>query len=305
MASLATVDPARIEATWRAPSEKDWSEKDALYVAYAWSETKHGGRGPEQGPAGRDHQFEIFGSTSQVQYRVYVNTTGRDTGTVSAWLRSKRIAHKRGSPGWATDRRDAIVIYVTSTAPSLQDVLDELAAYQSDPRRLAFFVNERVRLTRPAVGRSATGPPVTLRGVGIADEPLSASTSFSQLAADAALRARHATDSEGGTFQGHLAAELERAGRAPGDPSRERYEISVDGRPVVMPERESTGAKIMSAAGIDSTRHDLVEGGGRRVTADQHLFLYRGKEFTVIAKGAEIVVRPPPPRPVASTGTRY
>ena len=186
MASLATVDAARIEAAWRTPAEKDWSEKDALYVAYAWSEAKHGGRGPEQGPAGRDHDFEIFGSTSQVQYRVYVNTTDRDTGTVSDWLRRKKIAHKRGSPGWAADRRDAIVIYVTSTGPSLQVVLDELAAYQSDPRRLAFFANERVRLTRPAVGRSAGARPVTLQGVGIADEPLNASISFSQLAAEAA-----------------------------------------------------------------------------------------------------------------------
>jgi hypothetical protein len=133
---------------------------------------------------------------------------------------------------------------------------------------------------------------------------LDASTSFSQLAAGAALRARQATGSESGTFQGHLAAELERAGRAPGDPSRERYEISVDGRPVLMADRESTGTKIMSAAGIDSSRHDLVEASARRVTADQHLFLYRGKEFTVIAKGAEIVLRPPPPRPVAGTRTR-
>ncbi len=196
------------------------------------------------------------------------------------------------------------MIYVTATGTSLQAILDELAAYQSDPRRLALFENERVRLTRPATGRSGGGPPVTLRGVGVADEPLDTSTSFSQLAADAALRARQATGSEGGTFHGHLAAELGRAGRAPGDPSRERYEISVDGRPVLLRDREATGAAIMSAAGIDSTRHDLMEGGGRRVTADQHLFLYRGKAFTVIAKGAEIVVRPPLPRPPADTGTR-
>ena len=64
------------------------------------------------------------------------------------------------------------------------------------------------------------------------------------------------------------AEELERAGRAPGDPSRERYKISVDGRSVTLPERETTGAAIMSAAGIDSTRYDLVD-VWQRVTADQ------------------------------------
>ena len=303
-ASLATVDLAQIETTWRAPSEKNWSDKDALYVAYAWSESKHGGQGPEQGPTGQDAGFDILGSTAQVQYRVYLNTTAAATKTVSDWLSGRNIAHKRGSPGWAADRRDAIVIYVTAKGTSLQDIVDALAAYQSDATRLAFFENERVRLTRPATGRSGGGQPVTLRGVGVADEPLDTSISFSQLAAEAALGARQATQSEGGTFQGHLAAELERAGRAPGDPSRERYEISVDGRPVLLRDREVTGAAIMSAAGIDSTRHDLVEAGGRRVTADQHLFLQRGKEFTVIAKGAEIVVRPPLPRPPADTGKR-
>lgn len=304
MASLATVDLDQIEATWRAPSEEHWSDKDALYVAYAWSESKHGGQGPEQGPTGRDPSFDILGSTAQVQYRVYLNTTAAATRTVSDWLSGKNIAHKRGSPGWAADRRDAIVIYVTATGTSLQDILDALAAYQSNATRLAFFENERVRLTRPATGRGGGGQPVTLRGVGVADEPLDPSTSFSQLAAEAALGARQATRSEGGQFQGHLAAQLERAGRAPGDPSRERYEISVDGRPVLMRDREVTGAAIMSAAGVDSTRHDLVEAGGRRVTADQHLFLYRGKAFTVLAKGAEIVFRPPLPRPPADTGTR-
>jgi hypothetical protein len=303
-ASLATVDLAQIEATWRAPSEENWSEKDALYVAYAWSESKHGGQGPEQGPTGQDPSFDILGSTAQVQYRVYLNTTAAATRAVSDWLSGKNIAHKRGSPGWAADRRDAIVIYVTATGTSLEDILDELAAYQSDATRLSFFENERVRLTRPVTGRSAGGRPVTLRGVGVADEPLDPSTSFSQLAAEAAIGARQATRSEGGAFHGHLAAELERAGRAPGDPSRERYEISVDRRPVLLRDREVTGAAIMSAAGIDSTRHDLVEAGGRRVAADQHLFLHRGKEFTVIAKGAEIVVRPPLPRPPADTGTR-
>lgn len=70
-----------------------------------------------------------------------------------------------------------------------------------------------------------------------------------------------------------------------------------------MADREATGPMIMSAAGIDSKHHDLVEGGGRRVTADQPIFLYRGKTFSVIAKGAPITVKPPPPpRPGADAG---
>jgi hypothetical protein len=290
------VDLDQIRASWRSPADtdEDWSDKDALYVAYAWSEAKHGGRGPEQGPAGRDHSFEILGRPGLVQYRVYANTTGRDTRTVSDWLSSKKIVHKRGSPGWAADRRDAIVIYVSSTGPSLQDVLDDLATYQSDPRNLAFFENERVRLTRSAIGRSGGGA-VNLRGVGVADEPLDASTSFSELATQAALRARQATPSGTAPFHAHLSEELERAGRAPGDPSKERYEISVDGASVLLSDRQVTGATIMSAARIDSDRHDLVEGGGRRVTADQPVYLYRGKTFTVVAKGAPITLTPPPP----------
>ncbi len=82
-ASLATVDLAQIEATWRGPSEESWSDKDALYAAYAWSESKHGGQGPEQGPTGKDPGFDILGSTAQVQYRVYLNTTAAATRTVS------------------------------------------------------------------------------------------------------------------------------------------------------------------------------------------------------------------------------
>jgi hypothetical protein len=295
MASLATVDLDRLRAAWRPPGKEDPSDMDALYEAFAWSEAKHGGRGPDVGPAARDEDFTIFGSVMGVQYRVYLNTTGRDTPTVSEWLSSKNISHKRGPPGWAADRRDAIVIYVRMQGPSLQNVLDELATYQADQRKLAFFEAERVRLTRPGVGRSGGGA-VTLRGVGIADEPSDISTSFSQLATAAALRARQATGTgTAAAFQAHLAEELERAGRAPGDPSRERYEISVDGRSVTLPERETTGAAIMSAAGIDSTRYDLVD-AWQRVTADQRIFILRGKSFTLVPKGGEIVMSAPLPR---------
>lgn len=82
-----------------------------------------------------------------MQYRVCLNTTADGASTVSAWLDG--WVHKRGARGCATHRRDAIIIYVRKRDPSLQDVLDALAVYQAE--NSALFVDERVRLTRPAV----------------------------------------------------------------------------------------------------------------------------------------------------------
>jgi hypothetical protein len=185
-------------------------------------------------------------------------------------------------------------MYVKASKPSLEEILDALADYQSE--HLAFFVNERVRLTRPAVVQR-TGGPVNLVGVGIADEvtntPGETPRSFSELAADAALLARKAAEEGPGTFQSHLSRELVAAGRAPGDPSREHYVLSVGGQSVVVRDRHVTGATIMSAANIDSTRHDLMRGLDR-LTAEDRIFVRPGVEFRFIEKEApKLPLRPP------------
>ena len=297
-ASLETVDLGWILKNF--PPYKDGqplSESDAMYAAYTWSEAKHGGRGPaNQEPPGPDiHAFELVGSPFGVQYRVYLNTTADGTQTVAEWLQGLKVVHKRGARGWVTHRRDAIIIYVSSRGnPSLQEMLDALAVHQATNR--ALFVDERVRLTRPAVGQH-DGQPVKLVGVGIADEVQDTSKSFSDVAADAVLRARKATEIDPqkgpGTFRRHLSKEFERAGRAPGDPSREHYVLSVGGQRVVIGDRHVTGAQIMSAAGIDSESHDLYA-GLQRFTAGDLIFVRRDGKFGVVEKGAPTPRLKPP-----------
>ena len=295
-ASLQTVDLERIRQTHPPPpDETELSERDAMYAAYTWSEAKHDGRGPESGPTGPGyHDCELVGGGGLgVQYRVYLNTTVEGTRAVSEWLKAKNVFHKRGSDDWAANRRDAIIMYVKAGNPSLEEILDALAVYQGDSKNLAGFVNERVRLTRPAVVRGTNGP-LKLVGVGIADEVLDTTLSFSSLAADAVLSARKKAQTGPGTFQRHLAEALELAGRAPGDPSREHYVLSVGGQRAVVQDRYVTGATIMSAAGIDSTTHDLVY-SLRRITAGDSLYVRRGDKFLFIDKDAPIP-RPKPPK---------
>jgi hypothetical protein len=285
--SLATVDLDAIKSTWGVKTDEE-----AMEMAYAWSETKHRGRGPEQGPGTEPHSFEIHGSTSNVQYRVYLNTTQSGTQAVSDWLRKElpSAGHKQSSPGWAADRRDAIVIYVRPD-PGLQAVLDAVRAYQSDPRRKAHFVDELVRLTRPVPG---------LRGVGVADEPLNISKSFSQVASGAVLNARRAAEAEGGTtgVLPGLGRALLEAGRQPHDPSREQYSVTVDGRQILLPEREATGEQILQAAGMRSNDRDLYDADNpfnpTRVQPDQVVFLARGKKFLTVEPGTAPPKQKPP-----------
>lgn len=297
-ASLETVDLGWIQKNFpRYEDGKPFTESDAMYAAFTWSEAKHDGRGPAgQEPPGADiHAFELVGTPFGVQYRVYLNTTADATQTVAEWLRGSKVVHKRGAPGWAAHRRDAIIVYISGQGkPSLQEMLNALADYQAT--NLAHFVDERVRLTRPAVGQRA-GQPVTLVGVGIADEVQDTSKSFSEVAADAVLRARTATEHDlqkgPGAFQRHLAEAFEQAGRSPLDPSKEHYLLSVGGRSVVIGDRHVTAAQILSAAGVDSERHDLYS-GLRRFTAGDLIFVRRGDKFGVVEKGAPTPSLKPP-----------
>lgn len=217
-----------------------------------------------------------------MHYRAYLNTTAQGTPTVSEWLDGVNVVHKRGVPGWAANRRDAIVIYAKASGPRLEQILDALADYQD--KSPALFVNERVRLTRPAFGRR-DGESVKLVGVGIADEVKDPSRSFSGLAAETVLAARKAAAQTGpGTFERHLADELERAGRAPGDPSREHYILTVAQRAVVR-DRHVTGAEIMAAAGFDSTTQDLYA-LRKRIRADDLIFVRRDDKFGIVDKDA-------------------
>jgi hypothetical protein len=212
----------RFDAQALTEAFQQWKSSQLLYHAFAWSGAKHGGAGPTAvKPTAGVETFTWLKQGSSASLRVYCNTEGSATQTVATELHQGWD----GQPGLpseayegleyagaaaAADRRDAIVIYVND----LNAVLTAIARYQQAPNRRARFVDERVRLTRPA--HSGVG---ALRGVGVADHPES-DQSFSQLASGAVLKAREGAKGSQQKLQRLLAAALAEAGLNPEDPSR-------------------------------------------------------------------------------------
>jgi hypothetical protein len=200
-----------------------WKSTALLYNAFAWSAAKHGGTGPTNvAPSPGEQKFIwLKQGSSSIKTRVYLTTAGPATPTVATELRegwsgqnglpdSAYGALKYAGAGAAADRRDAIVIYVTD----LDAVLTTIALYQNDNNRRNHFLNERVRLSRPA----DMGARV-LQGVGIADHP-SGEKSFSQLATAAVLKAREGARGSQPEFLRLLPLALVEVGLDPSDPSK-------------------------------------------------------------------------------------
>jgi Domain of unknown function (DUF4157) len=208
-----------------------WKNTTLLYHAFAWSAAKHKGAGPgDVAPSEGEPVFEwLKRPTGSVTTRVYLTTTVDGTATVAKEL-YEGWRPRQGPPqpglkppsygglkyagaGAAADRRDAIVIYVSD----LESVLGTIARYQNDGDRLKYFLNERVRLSRPAiVDRGGE-----LRGVGIVDHP-EGEKSFSQLASGAVLEVLQRPKGSKEALLRQLASALFDAGLDPNDPSKVR-----------------------------------------------------------------------------------